>query len=151
VTQGRTSNIQWVNDVENSTTDATEFRRSWPARPEHLAAIRVAVRRRLAEFGLGADAAEDVVLAVNEAASNSVEHAYRPPQPSGMVEVSLATVAGTLTVDVRDQGRWLLREVEGGERRLRGRGLMIMRSVLDAVRVDTGPFGTHVLATLRIG
>jgi anti-sigma regulatory factor (Ser/Thr protein kinase) len=137
-----------VKDVDDP---ATVFRQTWPARAEHLAAIRAAVRSRIAALGVGGDAADDIVLAVNEAASNAVEHAYRPPQPPGTVEVGLAAEAGTLTVDVRDQGRWLLREAESGERRLRGRGLVIMRAVLDAVRVDTGPLGTHVLATVWIG
>jgi len=144
---GPPDDFQWVNDVDDA---ATVFRQSWPARAEHLAAIRAAVRSRAAAFGLGGEAVDDIVLAVNEAASNSVEHAYRPPQPPGTVEVALAAAAGTLTVDVRDQGRWLLREAEGGDRRLRGRGLVIMRSLLDAVRVDTGPLGTRVLATVRI-
>ena len=48
----------------------------WPAHPRQLAPIRVELRRWLAPLGMTGEAQEDLVLAVSEAAGNSVEHAY---------------------------------------------------------------------------
>ena len=41
--------------------------------------MRTALRSWLAGFGLDTEAEHGLVVAVNEAATNSVEHAYRSP------------------------------------------------------------------------
>jgi hypothetical protein len=50
--------------------ERSEFvHRIWPAYPRHLAALRAEVRRWLAPLALPRDAENDLLLAVNEAAS----------------------------------------------------------------------------------
>ena len=60
--------------------ESSEFvHRSWRAHPGQLAPLRAEVRRWLAPFALTGDTEDDLVLAVSEAASNSVDHAYPSP------------------------------------------------------------------------
>ena len=66
----------WIE--QSSPCSSLEFvHRTWPARPGQLAPLRAEVRRWLAPLGLPERAEDDLVLAVSEAASNCVEHAYR--------------------------------------------------------------------------
>ena len=78
--------------------------RTWPARPRHLAAIRAEVRRWLAPLALLGDAEIDLVLAVNEAASNCVEHAYTPATADDTVELTFWTEARSVCVEIVDHG-----------------------------------------------
>jgi len=51
--------------------ERSEFvHRTWPAHPRHLTTLRAEVHRWLAPLALLGDAENDLVLAVNEAASN---------------------------------------------------------------------------------
>ena len=65
--------------------------RSWHAHPGQLAPLRAEVRRWLAPFALTEDTEDDLVLAVSEAASNSIEHAYTPPTADDTVELTFWT------------------------------------------------------------
>jgi anti-sigma regulatory factor (Ser/Thr protein kinase) len=91
----------------------------------------------LASAGAGEDDAYDIVLAVGEAGANAVEHAYGP----GEAEFELiADVAdGSAVLEIRDSGRW--REARG---RHRGRGLDLMRDLMDDVEVERSDAGTTV-------
>jgi anti-sigma regulatory factor (Ser/Thr protein kinase) len=78
-----------------------------PARPENVAVVRHA-------FGGLGDVLEvddqvlaDVKLAVTEACTNVVVHAY-PDESAGPMEVRAAVRDGRLTVAVRDEGRGML-------------------------------------------
>ena len=58
----------------------------WAANPTSLPPIRAQTRRWLAPLALDEDTGYDVVLAVNEAASNVIDHAYldtRSHRPGG--------------------------------------------------------------------
>jgi anti-sigma regulatory factor (Ser/Thr protein kinase) len=115
--------------------DAVELR--LPAEPVAVPRLR----RRLERF-LGAAGASDaeryeITLAISEAAGNVVEHAYGPVD--AWFEVSAALDDGTLVVAVRDHGRWRERR-DGG----RGRGLRIIRALMDDVAVQAAEGGTVV-------
>jgi anti-sigma regulatory factor (Ser/Thr protein kinase) len=114
------------------------------ADPDELAPLR----RRLTVWLTGAGASEqeryDVILAVCEAAANSIEHAYGPG-PSTF-RVTGQVVAGELTIDVTDNGRW-----RPGRDPRRGRGLSVMREAMDEVEVSTGEEGTNVQLRRRLG
>ena len=60
----------------------------WPAHARQLAPMRTEVRRWLAPLVLPGDAEDDVVLAVDEAASNCVDHAYAAANADGTVELT---------------------------------------------------------------
>jgi serine/threonine-protein kinase RsbW len=107
------------------------------------------LRRRLSLWldGLGALADEifDVSLAVTEAFSNAIEHPREPA--AGFVEVDGDFNARTVTVTVRDSGSW-------GARRRRaagGYGFPLMRHLMDAVEVESGPAGTSITLQRHLG
>ena len=139
-----------------------------PARAEGLAALRRQLRRWLAAVGTDEDTASDVLLACGEAAANAVEHAFagtaaepgstgpagehaftaNAARAAGEFEVELRIAAGReLTLRVADTGRWRAVPAPGD----RGRGLPIMRAVMDSVEVESGENGTVVTMRRRLG
>ncbi|OBI74320.1 SpoIIE family protein phosphatase [Mycobacterium sp. E740] len=108
------------------------------------------VRHRLAAWltanGVSDTAAADLVLVVNEACSNSIEHAYRGRDPGRMrVEAELHDAA--VHVRVSDFGSWKAPAADPGTR---GRGILLMRAVSDHVDLDGTPAGTTVEMTFAL-
>lgn len=114
----------------------------WPAHPRQLALIRVELRRWLAPLGMTGEAQEDMVLAVSEAAANSVEHAYPEATEDDTVELILWTVPAAVFVEIVDHGLWQTPPTEPLER---GRGIPLMRLLMDSVLIHHRPDGTSVL------
>jgi serine phosphatase RsbU (regulator of sigma subunit)/anti-sigma regulatory factor (Ser/Thr protein kinase) len=105
-----------------------------------LSAFRQGLRRWLEEAGAEADEVQDIVMAVNEACQNAIEHAYGlAPEP---FDVRLTCDEGSVAVVVRDRGGW--REGRSDDR---GRGLPLMRALMDEVDIEQRPTGSTV--TLR--
>ena len=123
------------------TTGKPSFARTFKAVPEELWRIRAAVRDWLDRNAIRGDAQTDLVLAVSEASANAVEHAYEGRRP-GTVEVEIEIQRpDELVVHVRDAGLWRpIREA----RFERGRGMQIMRAVVEDLEQKTGPAGTVV-------
>lgn len=88
----------------------------------------------------------DAVLAISEACTNSVQHAYPIGEP-GDVDVTGRLVVDETTrriiVVVRDEGRWRTRA--GG----RGYGLATVRECMAEVRIRHDADGTVVTMTSR--
>ena len=79
---------------------------------------------------------DDIVLAVNEAVSNAIEHAYLD-QPCGLVEIrgGVETTPGgqrRVTIIVRDHGRWRPIPIQHENRRW---GILLMRACMDTVTI----------------
>jgi serine/threonine-protein kinase RsbW len=101
---------------------------------------------------------DDLVLALSEAVSNSIEHGYRihpgpAPQPlgTGAVEVWAQVLVEAnglrrIALTVRDHGRW--REPIGPSR-FRGHGLSIIRASADEFHIDGDDTGTTLTLTSR--
>ncbi len=115
--------------------------RSWPADLRQLATIRQEVRTWLTPLALDDGEAADVVQAVDEAATNVVEHAYGPGD-SGNVELTLWTEPGALYVEVADHGSW--RPPAGGSD-CRGLGIPLMHGLVHAVLIHIDARGSRVL------
>lgn len=122
------------------------FTRSLAADPTLLAPLRRELRRWLAATGLDGEGVDDVLLAVCEACTNSIEHAYRADARC-VVDLRLHLDAGCLHVVVRDTGRW---KPVGDGPTTRGRGVAMMRAMMDDVDVDTGAGGTTVTMRKRL-
>jgi anti-sigma regulatory factor (Ser/Thr protein kinase) len=108
-----------------------------PAKPSSLALLRGALRRWLSTAGADPDLEMRVLLAIGEAATNAVEHAYGPA--GGPLEVEVWSHPDGVEARVRDHGSW--REARGQGR---GRGLSIIEQCADRVEVGRGPDGTSV-------
>lgn len=117
----------------------------FPAVAERLAPVRAQLRSWLAERPIERDREQALLLAVGEACSNAVEHAYlgRPP---GEIDLHVRHGAEGFTVRVRDRGTW--RGEHGDDRR--GRGSGIMRALSDEFRRETDDTGTTVTFRIRV-
>jgi anti-sigma regulatory factor (Ser/Thr protein kinase) len=105
--------------------------------------VRGVLRAWLAENEVAHQQAEDVVLAVGEACTNAVEHAYPPDRPDEAdFRVQGRIVGRDLAVTVIDHGRWQV--PDPGADPFRGRGLVLMRAVMDEVRLEHTEHGTTV-------
>jgi anti-sigma regulatory factor (Ser/Thr protein kinase) len=118
--------------------------RTWPADPTQLTLIRAEVRRWLAPQRLTDQAQEDIVLAVSEAATNAVEHAYPPDSPNPTVELTFWTDAHAVSIEVADHGSW--RPVPD-EPAGRGLGIVLMQRLMQSVVIRYNAQGTRVLLT----
>jgi len=114
----------------------------FPAHSGRLAGLRRDLETWLCAEGLSEDDVYDLVVAVNEAASNAVEHAYPPDRETGWVKAR-AHIApdGAVVAVVSDNGRW---RVPPAAMSSRGRGLLLMRENVDEVLIDRGAGGTTV-------
>jgi serine phosphatase RsbU (regulator of sigma subunit)/anti-sigma regulatory factor (Ser/Thr protein kinase) len=107
------------------------------ARPEELPRLRRRLEAWLSEFEVDRALTQRIVLSVNEAAANAVEHAYGPGRASFTVHADAQ--ASFVAVEVRDRGRWRPPRGEDG-----GRGLLLMRELADVVEVEHDAEGTRV-------
>jgi serine phosphatase RsbU (regulator of sigma subunit)/anti-sigma regulatory factor (Ser/Thr protein kinase) len=110
----------------------------------------VNIRHRLAAWLQGADVpdvlAADIVLVVNEACTNSVEHAYRGNNV-GTVRLDGEAADGEVHMRVADSGSW---KTPAADPRNSGRGLVLMRAISDSVELDGTPTGTTVDIRFRL-
>jgi GAF domain-containing protein/anti-sigma regulatory factor (Ser/Thr protein kinase) len=117
--------------------------RTLPAEPGSLVVMRRTLQDWMRRSGIGDDTAYDVLVATGEAAANAVEHAYGPGGAEFTFGARLAD--GVLTITVRDEGRW--RPARGSHR---GRGLSLMKQLMDDVQVDSDAGGTTVTMQRKI-
>jgi len=113
--------------------------RTIPADPMQIALLRKDVRGWLTAHDVAPECVQAVLLATSEAAGNAVEHGYRD-NPRGIVEVSATISDEAIEVRVADHGVW----VAGPGELARGRGLQLIRQVMDEVDIVHGPLGTTV-------
>ncbi len=113
------------------------------ADPQVLAQVRRTLRRWLRERGAGEKDVLEITMAVGEACTNAIEHAYSPAPAE--FELSASAAGDEVTIVVRDQGRW--RAPRGSNR---GRGLRIMNSAMDHVEVSSGEEGTTIVMRRRL-
>jgi anti-anti-sigma factor len=122
------------------------FRLELLAAPAALPGVRRRLGAWLAELGMGEQDRVGVMVAVGEACANSAEHAYRGMEPGPLVVSGVVDVDGVLTVTVTDQGTWRPPDRDPGDR---GRGLLIMRQLVDSVTLEEDE-GTTITLSLRL-
>ncbi|SFT52810.1 anti-anti-sigma factor [Geodermatophilus amargosae] len=114
--------------------------------PSSLPAVRRRLSAWLTALGMGEQDRVGVVVAVGEACANAAEHAYRDTEPGPMQVAAAVDVDGVLTVTVHDEGTWRPPDRDPGDR---GRGLLIMRQLVDGM-VVRGEHGTTVTLRTRL-
>jgi anti-anti-sigma factor len=115
-----------------------------PAEPQVVATFRRAVGQWATLSGASDEEAHDLAFAVGEAVTNVVEHAYT--SAGGQVEVEASIQQGLARIVVRDRGRWRPSRTDEG-----GRGLLLMQELVEKVDVVSGPGGTEVRLSHRVG
>ena len=124
--------------VQATPTLGAQIEVSLLGEPSALASFRQTLRRWLAESGATADEVHDITMACNEACQNAIEHAYGlVPEP---FEVELERAEAEVIIRVRDRGGW-----RDGSSTDRGRGLPLMRALMDSVDIDQRATGSTVV------
>jgi anti-sigma regulatory factor (Ser/Thr protein kinase) len=99
---------------------------------------------------------DDLVLAVNEAISNSIEHGYQigPDDLPGTETVAIHGIirrardgSRHAELTIRDSGRWLPPNEDGHS--TRGQGVRLMRACVEHLTVDGDDEGTTVILHSR--
>jgi serine/threonine-protein kinase RsbW len=116
-----------------------------PAKPEYITLSRLALSGLARVRTFPEDTLADLKLALTEACSNSVRHAYAGGE--GHVDISFELLEDRLIVEVADDGSGFEVEVghsaENGDEELSegGLGIAIIRSIADEVEIGGGPEG----------
>jgi PAS domain S-box-containing protein len=117
---------------------------------EAFAGQLVDIRHRLAAWLRTANVPEavaaDIVLVVNEACTNCVEHAYRGHRIGTML-LEAEVAAGRVRTRITDAGSWKTPAADPGNS---GRGLVLMRALSEAMDLQNTPTGTTVEITFRV-
>src|SRR4051794_33671656 len=126
--------LRSVSVMDRSTTDV---KLTLPARPENVSVIRHVLGAFAEALRLPDDLVEDLRLAVTEACTNVVRHAY-PADVPGPVEISIVPTDGFLTVVVSDHGRGIgvSSDTTGP-----GLGLPLIAAIADEVELQPVPGG----------
>lgn len=114
--------------------------------PASLPLVRRQVGAWLTALGMGEQDRVGLMVAVGEACSNAAEHAYRGVEPGSMEVAGDVDADGMLTLVVRDHGTWRPPDRDPGDR---GRGLLIMRQLVDRVLLR-GQDGTVVTLSMQL-
>src|SRR5438034_4323993 len=121
----------------------TTVRLTIPARPEYITLCRLALTGIARVRSLSDELLADLKLALTEAASNSVRHAYGEDR-AGVVEISYELLPDRLVIEVTDEGGGFdPADAEGAPEELSegGLGIAIIRAIADEVEIGTRPGG----------
>jgi anti-sigma regulatory factor (Ser/Thr protein kinase) len=120
-----------------------------PARPESVSVARQAVSGLADAFAWNAEFIADLKIAVSEACSNVVAHAYPDEGDAGPLLLRVWVDDVTLVVSVADEGRGITPTLSKGAGL--GLGLPLMAALSDEVRVKSGADGaTQVTMTFTL-
>ena len=110
------------------------------SRLEAAAEARAWLVEQASQAGFSADTINDLKLALTEAVTNVVRHAYGG-EPGHQIILSLAADAEALTLTVRDYGRpfdaSLYQSPDLSEPQEGGYGMLLLRRLTDEARYDT--------------
>jgi anti-sigma regulatory factor (Ser/Thr protein kinase) len=121
-----------------------ELRLRLEAEARRLADVRSAIRAWLSSMQV--DRPEDVVLAVDEAVANAIEHSRHYELTPAFIDVVAKIDGQAIRVDVMDDGSWRPQRID----ETRGRGLNIIGALMDDVQVASTSTGTCVTMYRRL-
>jgi anti-sigma regulatory factor (Ser/Thr protein kinase) len=134
------SNAQLLRSVRvmgHSEAPQTDVKLTLPARPENVAVVRHVLGAFAESLQLPLELIEDLRLAVTEACTNVVRHAYADGHP-GAVEVSIRPDAQHVHVVVADFGRGIGTSSDTSGP---GLGLPLIAAIAEAVDLQSAPGG----------
>jgi serine/threonine-protein kinase RsbW len=125
-----------------------ELHESWRAEPAAVPLARAAVSAFAREAGASPETLDDIRLAVSEAATNVVLHAYVSSAP-GPLDVHARLVEGCLEIEVCDEGGGLRARPDSPGL---GIGLPLISAVTESFRISsTVADRNRVSMTFRLG
>lgn len=123
--------------------DGVTVRLTIPARAEYITLCRLALTGIARLRALPDELLADLKLALTEATSNSVRHAYGGDD-AGVVDISYELLPDRLVIEVTDDGEGFdPNEAEGPADELSegGLGIAIIRAIADEVEIGSQPGG----------
>lgn len=115
---------------------------------DDLPALRDFVAARAGGAGIAAEALGDLLVAVNEVATNAVTHG------GSKARLCLWRSSGLFVVEIYDDGHWTPEAPPGrtppGDFATSGMGLWVSSLLSEAIHFDHGPQGTTVTMGFRI-
>ncbi len=126
--------------------EVSELTLMLPARSENLRTVRQAVAGFAASLGATDETLADLRLAVNEACTNVIRHAYG--EGGGNMEVEARPIGGCLLVTVQDTGRGVSQPTEDPGS---GLGLRVASAVSGSFVMEEKAPGTQVRLVFSLG
>ncbi|NIK67149.1 anti-sigma B factor RsbW [Paenibacillus sp. BK720] len=131
-----------------------------PAKAEYIDIVRLTLSGLAAKEGFSYEEIEDMKVAVTEACSNVVLHAYNGGE-FGVIEVIFEAEEDSFQIRVKDSGNSFhyeptviaqasLHEKPLIDANVGGLGLFLMQALMDQVEVHS-ELGTEVILTKRLG
>jgi serine/threonine-protein kinase RsbW len=123
--------------------DGRVVRLTIPARPEYIALCRLALMGISRVRTVSEELVEDLKLALTEACTNSVRHAYAGHSNGGVVEIVYELHPDRLAIEVTDDGLGFDPHALPGDGDLSegGLGISIIRAIADEVEIGPQPGG----------
>ena len=115
------------------------FQATIPGTPLGVRTLRRQMSVIAADCGMDPDGVADVRLAVSEAATNAVMHAYA--EAEGELAVTAVVEAGELEIVIGDTGEGF---IDGRHSPGLGVGLSIIATVAERLRIVSSPGGTEI-------
>jgi anti-sigma regulatory factor (Ser/Thr protein kinase) len=122
------------------------LKQTYPGVPESVSAIRHDVVDAVRRAGGEERLLDAVALAVSEAATNAIIHAYGDGR-SGAIHVRVSHTGSVLDVQVTDEGVGM--RPQQCDRGGLGLGLSLIASVTDSVQIGHGPTGSGTRLRMR--
>ena len=129
--------LRSVDMTEYLETPRTDVRLTLPARPENVAVVRHVLGAFAESLGLPDELIEDLRLAVTEACTNVVRHAY-PDGVPGAVEISIEPREERVRIVVADTGCGIGTSSDTSGP---GLGLPLIAAIADTINLQSAPGG----------
>lgn len=145
----RTSRASTITGASNGKTSGAvdcHLDAPFPGTPAGVAEVRRAVTAAVEECGLTEARLRDVQLAVSEAATNAVVHAYRDGR-EGDIRASVWARDGEVVVVIADDGLGMAPRTDSPGL---GLGLPVISSVSDRMEVVSEGSGTEIHIAFRL-
>lgn len=127
------------------------------SRTENLSSIRDFVSSAASEVNISKDIIENIILAVDEACTNIIKHAYKY-SPDGEIIIKIKSSKSKFEIKILDYG--LTFEPDKipepdlqkyyRERRVGGLGIYLMRTLMDEVKYSTVPGKHNEVSLIKI-
>ncbi len=119
----------------------------FPADVSQLAPARTALRTWLTQARVDPDQTVDVLVAAGEAVANAIEHGHRHT-PEGTIVLGATALVDQVQLTITDTGSW--KPPQPAAETNRGRGIALMRGLMQDVTIRPGSAGTTVQLSARI-
>ncbi|MDP6959673.1 MAG: ATP-binding protein, partial [Planctomycetota bacterium] len=100
---------------------------------KHLTVVREFIARLIQQSALSKEDENKIILAVDEAVTNVIEHGY-DNQNDGSIEIDVVSSPSSFKITIRDTGKVLNVQDHVKMGRKKGLGIFLMRQIMDEVK-----------------